>query len=155
MASARVKPTLVGLVTMGDMNWVNTPGGEPRNRLLEARTHPGVYAAAVIQATWEELEPEPGVFGDAVVDAALRNIESYNAAYPETPLVGKLRVFAGVHTPAWVLDEVGSVQLPNLDTGRLETYPDFWKPRSVRSGPGCRTTSLPSTTPIRSLGRWP
>ena len=118
------KPTLVGLVTMGDMNWTDNPDGEPLNRLLEASTHPGVYAAAVIQATWKELEPSPGVFDDSAIQAALQRISAYNKKYPKTPLVAKLRVFPGMHSPAWVLEAVGSVRLVNHHTGTAASYPD-------------------------------
>ena len=130
--TGHVKPTLVGLVTMGDMNWTDNPDGEPLNRLLEASTHPGVYAAAVIQATWKELEPRPGVFDDSAIQAALQRISAYNKKYPKTPLVGKLRVFPGVHSPAWVLEAVGSVRLVNHHTGTAASYPDFWKPEYSR-----------------------
>lgn len=119
------KPTLIGLVTMGDENWLST-GGLPQNRLLEANVHPGVYVAAVIQATWSQLEPQPGVFDDSVIDAALQKIGAYNAQYPSTPLVGKLRIFAGVNTPAWVLQQVGSVIVTDSSTGASTTLPDFW-----------------------------
>ena len=97
-----------------------------KNRLLEANAHPGVYTAVVIQATWEQLEPKPGMFDDSVINKALRNIASYNARYPATPIVGKLRIFPGIHTPIWVMQQVGSVRLTNLRSGRLITVPDFW-----------------------------
>lgn len=122
----QAKPALIGLVTMGSENWVNLGvGGLPQNRLLEANAHPGVYVAAVIQATWSQLEPQPGVFDDSVIDDALQNIAAYNAKYPATPLVGKLRIFAGVNTPAWVMQQVGSVTLTD-SAGNSATFPDFW-----------------------------
>ncbi len=126
-AAGTIKPTLIGLVTMGDESWVGTAGGLPQNRLLEANAHPGVYVAAVIQATWAQLEPQPGVFDDSVIDAALQNIATYNAQYPSTPLVGKLRIFAGPNTPAWVMQQVGSVTLTE-SSGNGAVVPDFWTP---------------------------
>ena len=127
--SGQVKPTLVGLVTMGDMGWTVGPNSLPLNRLLEANTHPGVYAAVVIQAAWSQLEPQPGVFDDSVIDDAIQNIKAYNAKYPTTPLVGKLRVFPGAHSPTWVMQQVGSVQLIDGHTGTTLTMPDFWIPQ--------------------------
>ncbi len=118
------KSALVGLVTMGSESWL-TSGGLPQNRLLEANAHPGVYVAAVIQATWSQLEPQPGVFDDTVIDAALQNIATYNAKYPTTPLVGKLRIFAGPNTPSWVIQQVGSVTLTD-SAGNSAVFPDYW-----------------------------
>jgi hypothetical protein len=71
------------------------------------------------------LEPQPGVFDDSVIDAALQNIEAYNANYPATPLVGKLRIFAGPNTPAWVMQQVGTVTLTDA-AGQSALFPDYW-----------------------------
>ncbi|MGC8519023.1 MAG: InlB B-repeat-containing protein [Steroidobacteraceae bacterium] len=120
------KPTLIGLVTMGSQTFL-TNGTLPQNRLLEANAHPGVYVAAVIEVTWSQLEPQPGVFDDSAIDAALQNIATYNAQYPATPLVGKLRVFAGPNVPAWVLQQVGMVTLTDSN-GSSAVFPDFWTP---------------------------
>ena len=120
------KPVLTGLVTMGDQSWVNNPTDNPQNRLLEANVHPGVYVAAVIEATWLQLEPQPDVFDDSVIDAALQAIKAYNATYPATLIVGKLRIFAGVHSPAWVLQQIGSVSITDSNTGAMVTVPEFW-----------------------------
>ena len=120
------KPTLIGLVTMGNESWLSA-GGLPSNRLLEANAHPGIYVAAVIQATWSQLEPQPGEFDDSVIDDMLQEITTYNAQYPATPLVGKLRIFAGPNTPAWVLQQVGSVTLTD-SSGASAVFPDFWTP---------------------------
>ncbi len=120
------KPTLIGLVTQGDMDWTASASALPQNRLLEANTHPQVYAAVVIQAAWSQLEPQPGVFDDSAIDDALQNIQAYNAKYPSTPVVGKLRAFPGAHSPAWVMEQVGSVDLIDEHTGTELIMPDFW-----------------------------
>lgn len=112
---------------MGSESWLDH-GSLPQNRLLEANAYPGVYVAAVIQATWSQLEPQPGVFDDSVIDAALQNIAAYNAQYPATPLVGKLRIFAGPNTPAWVMQQVGQVTMTN-SAGLSAPFPDFWTPQ--------------------------
>ena len=123
--SGQGKPTLVGLVTMGSENFFNG-SGLPQNRLLEANTHPGVYSAAVIELTWAQLEPQPNQFDDSTLVSALQNVQDYNLKYPSTPLVAKLRIFAGVNSPAWVMQQAGSVVLTDSKTNTNYTEPDFW-----------------------------
>ncbi len=140
VAPGQNKPVLIGLVTMGDESWVKDPGLLPQNLLQEANAHPGVYVAAVIQAAWSQIEPQENVFDDSVISNTLNEIKTYNAEYPSTPLVGKLRVFAGVHSPSWVLQQVGSFTYTNISTNvvvlagvtnitfstNIYTVPDFW-----------------------------
>lgn len=121
------KPTIIGLVTMGQENFIAN-GTLPTNQLLEANAHPGVYSAAVIELTWSQLEPQTGVFDDSALVSALQTVQAYNAQYPTTPLVAKLRIFAGVNAPAWVLTQVGSVSIVDAKTGNTEVLPDFWTP---------------------------
>jgi hypothetical protein len=125
-AAPASKPVLVGLVTMGDESWIDVPGEYPQNRLLEVNAHPQVYKAAVIEATWSQLEPQPQTYDDSVIDTALQAIQTYNATYPATPIVAKLRIFAGVHTPSWVLQQVGSVSIVDPNSGATVTLPQFW-----------------------------
>jgi hypothetical protein len=138
--AATVKPTLIGLLTMGNESWFDYTNELPTNKLLEANADPGVYSGAVIQATWSQLEPQPGVFDDTVISNALLQIQDYNQQYSSTPLVGKLRIFAGIHTPPWVFQQAGSVIVTNVNvfvlTNKFEvitnystnvyTLPDFW-----------------------------
>lgn len=123
----QAKPTIVGLVTMGQQDFIGN-GTLPTNRLLEANAHPGIYSAAVIELTWSQLEPQPNQFDDSALISALQNVQNYNLKYPATPLVAKLRIFAGINTPAWVLQQVGSVTVTDSKTNTQNTLPDFWTP---------------------------
>ncbi len=123
--SGQAKPTVMGLVTMGSESFFDG-SGLPQNRLLEANTHPGVYSAAVVELTWAQLEPMPNQFDDSALVSALQTVQAYNKQYPATPLVAKLRIFAGVNTPAWVLQQVGSVAITDSKTNTTYTMPDFW-----------------------------
>lgn len=122
---SQAKPTIVGLVTMGQENFVSN-GTLPTNRLQEANAHPAIYSAAVIELTWSQLEPQPNQFDDSALIAALQNVQNYNLKYPATPLVAKLRIFAGKNTPAWVMQQVGSVVVTDSSTNTQITEPDFW-----------------------------
>jgi hypothetical protein len=111
-AVAQPKPAIHGLVTMGKLNFVTMPEMSPDNPLREANTHPGVYAGAVILATWRQLEPAPGQFDFSMIDAGLASIRAYKARYPQSKLVGKLRVFAGPLAPDWAKQlDGGPVQI--------------------------------------------
>lgn len=86
-----------------------------------------MYVTAVIQATWSQLGSQPGVFDDSVIDTAWQNIAAHDVRYPATPIVGKLRIFAGPNTPAWVLQQVGQVTLTDKQ-GYTAIFPAFWTP---------------------------
>lgn len=117
------KPVLKGLVTQGP-SVLNTP---PANNFEELNAHPGVYSAAVIQATWAQLEPSQGVFDDSVITTALAKLATYNNSNSGAPVVGKLRVFAGVGTPQWVINATGAVTVTTSNgTG---TAGEFWTPQ--------------------------
>ena len=121
--SSGTKPVLRGLVTQG-------PGipatGVPANGFEELNAHPGVYSAAVIQLFWSQLEPSEGVFDDTALTSALASLAAYNAKYPATPVVGKLRIFMGLGTPQWVIDDTGAVTFAT-DKG-TGTIGQFWTP---------------------------
>ena len=122
--STGTKSPIVGLVTMGNEGFVST-GSAPINDLAEANAHPGVYSGVVILVTWAQLEPQQGVFDDTAIDDALNNIQSYNLRYPQTPIVGKLRVFCGLGTPTWVIQNYGGVSITD-STGHAVTIGKFW-----------------------------
>ena len=118
------KAALRGLVAMGR---APSPSGTPTNDFEEINAHPAVYVATVINLYWSQLEPEQGVFDDTQLQAALANITAYNAKYPATPVVGKLRIRMGAGTPAWVIATTGGVTFTdaNGDTGTIGQY---WTP---------------------------
>lgn len=120
---ATSKPVLVGLVAMG-------PGltqTAPTNTFAELNAHPGVYSAAVINLTWAQLEPTQGTFDDTALTTALANLATYNAQNPTTPVVGKLRIFMGLGTPAWVIAATGGVTI--TDSFGSGTAGEFWTPQ--------------------------
>lgn len=117
------KPVLVGLVTQGP----GTISTAPTNTFAELNAHPGVYSAAVIQLFWSQLEPSNGVFDDSALVSALAELTAYNAAHPSTPVVGKLRVFMGVGTPAWVISATGAVTIS--DSFGSATAGSWWTPQ--------------------------
>ena len=123
--SAHAKGPIHGLVTMGSLYFVRRPGVEPDNGLSEAKTHPGLYAGAVVSATWEELEPTRGQFDFAAIDRGLASVRAYNARHSGARLVAKLRIFAGLHSPDWVMRlDGGPIRL--MKTLDVEAYPHFW-----------------------------
>lgn len=115
-----VKPILKGLVTQGPAPGL-TP---PTNTFEELNAHPGVYSAAVVELYWSQLEPSQGVFDDSSLVTALANLATYNAKYPATPVVAKLRIFMGIGTPAWVISATGAVNIS--DSFGSGTVGEFW-----------------------------
>ena len=132
-AAGEAKPAIRGLTSMGFADFMFAPALRVRNDLAECTAHPAVYAGAVINLKWSDLEPSEGSYDFSTVETALNTVASYNAAYPQTPLAAKLRVFAGVNCPAWVYQTLGSVQLvsaaPSATTqanGATFTFAHFW-----------------------------
>jgi len=101
----------------------STPGLKPLIRgLVDRNVAPpaaGLQASS-INVGWNQLEPDgPGLIPDNPIDQAI-------AASGCTPL--RIRVLAGMDTPAWVLDETGggiSVVNPYGDT-QQGTAGQFW-----------------------------
>lgn len=117
------KPVLVGLVTMGPATTL-TP---PTNTFAELNAHPGIYSAAVIELYWSQLEPSQGTFDDTALTTALATLGTYNAQHPTAPVVGKLRIFMGIGTPAWVIAATGGVTI--TDSFASGTVGKFWTPQ--------------------------
>jgi hypothetical protein len=117
--SAAIKSAIRGLTAQGDSGFIDEPTATPNNNMNEINVHSGVYAAAVVNAGWSEIEPTQGVFDYTVIDSALATIATYNATYPATPVVAKLRIGAAGHTPAWVMASTGG---PITIDGKHGTY---------------------------------
>jgi len=64
------KAAIAGLTAMGDDHWVSA-GGLPNNNMNEIYTHQGVYAGAVINVLWSQLEPSPGLYDFSAIDGVL------------------------------------------------------------------------------------
>ncbi len=167
-----VKPILKGLVTMGNEDFVST-GAPPQNQMEEINAHPGVYSGAVIELQWSQLEPQEGVFDDSSLVSALSTIQAYNALYPATPVVAKLRIFAGRGTPNWVIQNTGGVSITDsngnsLTVGKFWTtqYQSYWRGLQnhlaseydsnpligeVAISSGCTLTAEPFILPLASM----
>jgi hypothetical protein len=126
-AQPAAKTPIHGLVTMGRLAFVTTPSLAPDNSLREANAHAGVYAGAVILATWAQLEPAQGQYDFSAIETGLASLRAYNARYKATPLAGKLRVFAGPLAPDWAkrLDG-GPVGI--TERGHAIELGHFWSP---------------------------
>jgi hypothetical protein len=118
------KKPICGLVTMGLIG--KLLDGRPVDNLAEINAHPGVYAAAVLNYSWRQLEPAPGQFDFAAIDADLVGLRAYNAAHPDRPVAAKLRVTGGILAPAWVEQSAGTVTL-NLKSHSV-VIGRFWTP---------------------------
>ncbi len=122
--ASTTKTPIHGLLSMGSLSFTHQ-GGLPDNGMEEINAHPGVYSGAVINVTWAQLEQTQGNFDDSAIDSALSTIAAYNAKYPATPVVAKLRIDAGANVPAWVMQVAGG---PIGVTGKYGTIEiaAFW-----------------------------
>lgn len=119
------KPPLCGLVAMGPLRFL-VAGGPPDNSLREVTAHPGLYAGAVLNVTWAELEPGRGRFDFATIDRGLARVAADNAAGNAGPaLRAKLRVFAGRAAPDWVKAMSGGMTTVQGTRFTMEV-PRFW-----------------------------
>jgi hypothetical protein len=114
-ATAQSKPTLTGLVAMGEINGTTTAGWEPDNGIEEPLAHLNTYNAVDINVTWAQLEPSLGTFDFSAIDGTgsyagtgLAAITAYNTAHPTRPMKAKLRVYGGVNVPSFILDGCSS-----------------------------------------------
>ena len=126
------KPILKGLVAQGEAS--QSASAPPANSFAELNAHPGVYSAAVIDLFWSQLEPSQGVFDDTALTSALAKLATYNLQNPTAPVTAKLRIFAGVGTPPWVIQATGGVTLSDTQghsaqVGKFWTsaYQGFWR----------------------------
>jgi len=126
--STPVKKPIHGLTTMGPTAFNAHGGDSVDNGMAELTAHPGVYKGAVINAIWKMLEPKDGVYDFSSIDAGLRSIAKYNAAHPKTPVVGKLRVYAGPNVPDWLMKLTGGPYPISNDTHGNETIAGYWTP---------------------------
>src|SRR5665213_818472 len=124
--AASTKPAIRGLVTMGRMQFLRNQG-LPDNSLKEANAHPGVYAGAVILATWAQLEPvRDGALNTQAIDQGLEAVRAYNAKHPDHPLRAKLRILAGENAPDWAKEIGGRPLTLAKKRGNPFTVGRFW-----------------------------
>lgn len=124
LAPSAAKLRIHGLVAMNKEGFNSDPTLTPDNSLPDPNANPNVYAASVILVTWKQLQPTgPTSLDTSAIDAGLSAIATYNIAHPSHPMVGKLRIFAGINAPTWVQNLDGP---PITANGATYTIPRFW-----------------------------
>ena len=86
------------------------------------------------QIRWADLEPVKGQFDYSVIDNAISEARQYNSSKGLSNANGfkvLIRIRAGVHSPQWVKDRVGSVTWYFKDFSSNQTHelPLFWQGR--------------------------
>lgn len=120
------KAPIHGLVAMGQESFNSNPSLTPDNSLAEPNANPSVYTASVILVTWKQLQPTSSATLDtSAIDAALAAITTYNTAHPTHPLVGKLRIFAGLNAPTWAMSLDGA-PVSVVVNGNTYSIPRYW-----------------------------
>lgn len=87
----------------------------------------------VVQAEWAHLQPTKNgaIRSSNVLDDAIAAVTTWNNAHPANKLGIKLRVFAGIYSPAWVGLETGQF-FAQYKNGKQGNMPFFWKARKFR-----------------------
>ena len=135
--STSAKAPIHGLVAMGSETFNSNPNVAPDNSLAEPIADPNIYTAAVILVTWKQLQPTgPTSFDPSAIDAALANITVYNVGHPTHPMVGKLRVFAGINAPTWALNLDGTPVSATASNGNTYSIPRYWTANYVAAWTG-------------------
>jgi hypothetical protein len=76
--------------------------------------------------TWAQLQPNNGsTLNTSAIESGLSAIAAYNTAHPGHTMVGKLRVFAGINTPAWALAIDGGPVTATIN-GTTGSLAKFW-----------------------------
>lgn len=128
-----LKPRIKGFVLRGDGD--NSVG--KRNFFDDPNTSDynfGSYVDAIIvQAEWASLQltQSSGITENNIIDQALAALRKWNAANPENKLSLKIRVFAGIHSPAWVSDVTGGCMV-YYKHGAHGILPFFWNKAKFR-----------------------
>ena len=111
--------------------------------LLDRQQMPDpAYAAVmggwVVNVPWAELEPQPGQLApDNELDRAIAAARGWNQAHPAHPLFLKLRVVAGIESPAWVKARFGPpLAVTSPQNGKAGTVPRFWTPELMAAYAG-------------------
>jgi hypothetical protein len=87
----------------------------------------GVVSSYVVSVDWKRLQPRSRTLRTSVLDRALAAARDHGARV-------KLRVLAGVSSPAWAKRRGGPpVRLRDPQSGRAGTVPRFWTPAFGRA----------------------
>jgi hypothetical protein len=111
---------------MNNEAFVSNPALLPDNTQTEPNADPNVYVASVIMVTWAQLQPTNGSsVNTSAIESGLSAIAAYNTAHPGHTMVGKLRVFAGINSPAWALVIDGGPVTATIN-GTTGSLAKFW-----------------------------
>ncbi|MGI2258033.1 hypothetical protein [Shewanella sp. GXUN23E] len=128
---AQAKDRITGFVLRGDTsgavgqrNHFDNPNGANWGTSVDG---------IVVQVEWAHLQTtkDGEITSNNVIDQAITAVTQWNDAHPNNKLGIKLRVFAGIYSPAWVGKETGQfyAQYKNGKEGYL---PFFWKSKLFR-----------------------
>ena len=124
------KPKIEGFVLRGDV-----PSGAPGSRShfdnpFDAGANWGDKVdGIVITAEWADLQKTAygEIESNNVIDQAIKTIAKWNATVVRDEWIYlKLRVFAGIYSPSWVADSLGSMEV-DYKNAKQGTLPYFWK----------------------------
>jgi hypothetical protein len=111
-AAAGVKPVNLGLMMRGP---------NPPSRALAS-----VVDGYIIEGHWDNLQPTAGgPLVTTVIDKAVNAVRAWNAANPTNQRGLRLRIEAGIHSPAWVKALAGgpvNVKSPSKSTGTVARW---------------------------------
>jgi hypothetical protein len=125
--SSGLKPLLTGLL--------NRTGAPPAAyRAAEGGydvqgTHDAQGDPDVGDVSWAELQATPGgpITSGNAIDRAINDVRAWNAANPAHPEGLKVRIVAGIHSPAWALNLGGACyQVTDPTSGTSGCCPRFW-----------------------------
>ncbi|HKD44687.1 MAG TPA: hypothetical protein VKD24_03450 [Candidatus Angelobacter sp.] len=100
------KAPLQGLVSQGTLTRQSNSSStsQPINTLTNIQMFPpGIFGGVVCNVNWNQLEAVQGTYDYSVIDNFLTLVRGYNSANPQFPLGVRLRIYTGVHAPAWAL----------------------------------------------------
>ncbi len=135
---AASKDRATGFYTRGDVSKAPGERNGYDNPNIADITKPTNWASnvdgIVAQLEWSALQPdapsnsnEPAALDSSWIDDAIEDVEEWNSVSGHNQLGIKLRIFAGIYTPAWVKNEVGSSTLDFDGTNFDGDFPHFWK----------------------------
>lgn len=125
--TSRLKPQLTGLLNRTGVPpaaYRPAEGGYDIQGTRDAQGKPDVG-----YVSWAELQPTAGgpIAANNAIDRAVTDVRAWNAANPTHPEALKLRVEAGIHSPAWALALGGAcVTITDPTSGATGCCPRFW-----------------------------
>ncbi|MFC4991613.1 hypothetical protein [Rubritalea tangerina] len=90
--------------------------------------------ATLVFAEWNDLQPTRfgPIASNNIIDRAISAVSDWNQQHPDNPVTIRLRTFAGIYAPDWVMQHAGSVPIDyrkKQDAKPLiRRTPKFWTP---------------------------